>query len=248
MKIQLVNDLHLDVGGHPKNLTGRGADVLVVAGDLCNGMKTIGVGWIEDMCKCYAHVVFVPGNHDYYHWEMPEVDNLWRIIADRIENFHYLNGGYEFIEGVPFYGCALWTDLEAANPMERTAIVTGLADFGVIHGMTPVVYQALHNQHLAGLKVFLDNYEHDCVVVTHHAPHYNSVAEWYREGGFAQLNHGFYTDLGDVFYDHPQIKLWLHGHTHSGFDYVVHNTRVVCNPLGYGKENPWFQEDCIMEI
>ena len=33
--------------------------------------------------------------------------------------------------------------------------------------------------------------------------------------------------------DHPQIKLWTHGHTHEDFDYMVGETRIVCNPRGY---------------
>ena len=39
--------------------------------------------------------------------------------------------------------------------------------------------------------------------------------------------------------DRPQIKLWTHGHTHHAFDYVIGETRVVCNPRGYeGYEGP----------
>jgi hypothetical protein len=33
--------------------------------------------------------------------------------------------------------------------------------------------------------------------------------------------------------DHPQIKLWTHGHTHHEFEYVIGETKVVCNPRGY---------------
>jgi len=33
--------------------------------------------------------------------------------------------------------------------------------------------------------------------------------------------------------DHPQIRLWTHGHTHEDFDYMVGSTRIVCNPRGY---------------
>jgi hypothetical protein len=29
------------------------------------------------------------------------------------------------------------------------------------------------------------------------------------------------------------VSLWIHGHTHESFDYVVSGTRVVCNPRGY---------------
>lgn len=29
-----------------------------------------------------------------------------------------------------------------------------------------------------------------------------------------------------------RAALWIHGHTHDGFDYHVNGTRVVCNPRG----------------
>jgi hypothetical protein len=38
--------------------------------------------------------------------------------------------------------------------------------------------------------------------------------------------------------DHPQIKLWTHGHTHHPFDYIVGETRVICNPRGYINYEP----------
>jgi hypothetical protein len=50
------------------------------------------------------------------------------------------------------------------------------------------------------------------------------------------------------------VSLWIHGHTHTAFDYTVGNTRVVCNPRGYvhrrtGElENPLFTWDRIVEI
>jgi predicted NBD/HSP70 family sugar kinase len=32
------------------------------------------------------------------------------------------------------------------------------------------------------------------------------------------------------------IKCWVHGHTHSTHDYMIGNTRVLCNPRGYPRE------------
>lgn len=69
------------------------------------------------------------------------------------------------------------------------------------------------------------------VVVTHHAPCGKSIHEQYR--GDYLMNGGFYTELGDFIAYRPQIKLWIHGHMHNDFDYVVSTTRVVCNPRGY---------------
>jgi hypothetical protein len=69
------------------------------------------------------------------------------------------------------------------------------------------------------------------VVVTHHTPSWQSCApKWL---GDRVMNGAFHTELGDFIAYRPQIKLWVHGHTHDAFDYVLGETRVVCNPRGY---------------
>ncbi|MES2729974.1 MAG: hypothetical protein V4621_07790 [Pseudomonadota bacterium] len=50
-----------------------------------------------------------------------------------------------------------------------------------------------------------------------------------------------------------QADLWIHGHTHTHFDYQIEKCRVVTNPLGYthkggGNENPDFNPNMIIEI
>jgi len=47
------------------------------------------------------------------------------------------------------------------------------------------------------------------------------------------MNGAYSSSLDDFIVDHPQIKLWTHGHTHEDFDYMVGSTRIVCNPRGY---------------
>jgi hypothetical protein len=47
------------------------------------------------------------------------------------------------------------------------------------------------------------------------------------------LNAAFRSKLDDFIAVRPQIKLWIHGHTHHNFDYEIGSTRVVCNPRGY---------------
>ena len=51
--------------------------------------------------------------------------------------------------------------------------------------------------------------------------------------------------------DGSRARLWIHGHTHDSFDYVVNGTRVLCNPRGYAKnganENPLFDANLIAE-
>ena len=47
------------------------------------------------------------------------------------------------------------------------------------------------------------------------------------------MNGGYSSDLSEFILDHPQIKLWTHGHTHEDFDYLIGSTRIVSNPRGY---------------
>ena len=69
------------------------------------------------------------------------------------------------------------------------------------------------------------------VVVGHHAPSKVSTHPRYKDEEI--MNGGYSTNLDDFILDHPQIKLWTHGHTHEDFDYRIGSTRVVCNPRGY---------------
>jgi len=47
------------------------------------------------------------------------------------------------------------------------------------------------------------------------------------------MNGAYSSSLDEFILDHPQIKLWTHGHTHEDFDYMIGTTRVFCNPRGY---------------
>jgi len=69
------------------------------------------------------------------------------------------------------------------------------------------------------------------VVVGHHAPSKASTHPRYQTEVI--MNGAYSSRLDDFILNHPQIKLWTHGHTHEEFDYMVGTTRVVCNPRGY---------------
>jgi predicted phosphodiesterase len=69
------------------------------------------------------------------------------------------------------------------------------------------------------------------VVVGHHAPSKMSTKPRYQNDVI--VNGAYSSDLSEFILDHPQIKLWTHGHTHDPFDYVIGGTRIVCNPRGY---------------
>ena len=79
--------------------------------------------------------------------------------------------------------------------------------------------------------VINNNPDHKYVVVGHHAPSRMSCHPMYANEHI--MNGAFFTELGDFIAYRPQIRLWVHGHMHDPFDYVIGETRVVCNPRGY---------------
>ena len=71
------------------------------------------------------------------------------------------------------------------------------------------------------------------IVVGHHTPSPFSIHPKYAHDTL--MNGGYTSDLIDFIMDIPRLVLWTHGHTHEQFDYMIGNTRVVCNPRGYIK-------------
>lgn len=79
-----------------------------------------------------------------------------------------------------------------------------------------------------------ENKHKPIIIVTHHAPSPHSIDKKY-EGSL--LNAAFASNLNQYIIQHPQIRLWAHGHVHNPCDYILGETRVVCCPFGYNNEN-----------
>ena len=80
-------------------------------------------------------------------------------------------------------------------------------------------------------SVIEGKFDQKFVVCGHHAPTKLSTHPRYKDEFI--MNGGYSSDLSEFIMDHPQIKLWTHGHTHEEFDYMMGSTRVLCNPRGY---------------
>jgi predicted phosphodiesterase len=90
-----------------------------------------------------------------------------------------------------------------------------------------------HKQTLAYIKHIVSEAKEGekIVVVGHHTPSHQSCHPRYQHDSL--MNGGYHSKLDDYIMDHPQIKLWTNGHTHELYDYMIGDTRVVCNPRGY---------------
>ena len=92
------------------------------------------------------------------------------------------------------------------------------------------------------------------MVVTHHAPSYQSniMANGgkYISDEFPAVQDAYMNELENFILEHQSnLKLWVHGHLHCSSDYMIGNTRVVCNPRGRdGQKNPDFDPKFTVEI
>lgn len=58
----------------------------------------------------------------------------------------------------------------------------------------------------------------------------------------------FTTDLSSLLEGFSAPDLWVHGAVHSNHDYVVGNSRVICNSRGYFGENPEYVENFTVDL
>ncbi|MDX2155341.1 MAG: metallophosphoesterase [Hyphomicrobiaceae bacterium] len=252
MRLQIFSDVHLDVRDVFRPRLAPDVDAVVVAGDLCEGLDR-GMRWLRRHLGDEVPIVLVAGNHEYFARVRSE-ERAAGIAAAREYRVAFLDDGVAMIGGVRFVGSTLWADYELYGTERRDEMMEIAGRRMMDHRrileepgrfITPGEALALHR----ASRVFLESclaVRHDgpTVVVTHHGPHPMSLAARYRED---LLSAAFISDLSPVIEEH-QPALWVHGHTHVGLDYRAGATRIICNPHGYGDENPAFDPGLVVEV
>ncbi|HEX9451230.1 MAG TPA: metallophosphoesterase family protein [Burkholderiales bacterium] len=239
MKIRLLSDLHLEHSHRhpPFSLPAADADVVVLAGDIDNGTRAI--DWAETTFPGQT-VLYVPGNHEYYDADLHTAAAALRARARRSANVQLLDNDERVIDGVRFLGSTLWTDFALVGRQNADhAMAESLkyvVDFRKIRVgedfLTPLQTIDLHLDAVGFLQERLERpFAGKTVVITHHAPHPNSVHPRWTGN---VVNAAFVSDLTRLM---GKPVLWFHGHTHDSFDFTVQGTRVLANPMGYRTSN-----------
>lgn len=205
--------------------------------------------------KCseeFETVIYILGNHEHYHGDITESLDIFKNAFDHLKNVHILEKEHLKIDDIMFFACTLWTDMNKEDPSTLYGIRDYMNDYRVIKNKAvPVFYNGEDGKkhmrpgkfipedsvqhHKDSLKILNDliaeNQTSKFVVVGHHAPSKLSTKPQYEDD--FMVNGAYSSDLSEFILDHPQIKLWTHGHTHHNFDYMIGSTRIVCNPRGY---------------
>jgi predicted phosphodiesterase len=246
------------------------AEVLILSGDICvaadldmrdRRQTELGFarwrsemfhGFFERCATNFPHVIYIMGNHEYYHSDFAtELGEVRRKLA-YLPNLYILEREVKVIGDVTFIGGTLWSNMNNSDPLTLYHMRTMMNDFRVIQNSTmPVHFRTQEGEFKTRVgkfspedaveehvkmkqyiqSVVQGNHDTKYVVVGHHAPSRLSTHEMYKND--TVMNGGYSSDMDDFIQDHPQIKLWTHGHTHHEFDYMIGGTRVMCNPRGY---------------
>ena len=206
----------------------------------------------------FPHVIYIMGNHEFYHGKFYAAIDYMREECAKYPNVYMLEQDMKIIDDVVFVGGTLWTDMNDRDPLTMNAIKDLMNDFRIIRNdkreyakMSALDVAIRHDKTLGYIKLIVQEHKDKrCVVVGHHAPSFKSVSEQYASQTL--MNGGYASDLSEFIMDHPQIKLWTHGHMHQPFDYVIGGTRVVCNPRGYESdgysENSGWNPNIVLEV
>ena len=257
MRIYYMSDLHLefDVDSSHFYNTWRAVpmgranrhDVLVLAGDI--SVRT-DVQFIKLISDKFKYVVVVFGNHEYYHGRIDKVERIIRASLSDCTNVYILQNESVTLDGVSFHGTTLWTDMNKGNPITQNIVNSGINDFKLIKYKNSDgafyrfgVKDAM-KEHIIAKQFLADNIKKDDVVVTHMAPTYLSIHEDYKND--MHVNGAYASDLSELILD-TQPAVWFHGHVHNSFDYLIGDTRVLCNPRGYSDQNLTFNPELYWE-
>lgn len=260
MKIQIFSDLHIGFGPLKPIRVAPDVDIVVAAGDTCEGVHRA-FEHLRRIVPTHIPIVMVLGNHEFYRRFIPDELALARLMAPSfnihvLENTSVILGVERDGIGIRFTGATLWTDYMAFGAANQSAVMNACANGMNDHRLIgwqkqpwlrfrPQEAALLHHRsrkHLADTMAV--PFSGPTVVTVHHAVHWNSIAQRYLTD---PLTGAFLSDLDDWLME-TQPDLLIHGHVHNSSNYTVGNCRVICNPHGYGDENPDFDGALVVEL
>lgn len=236
-KLYIISDLHLEFIKNKKDYPDYFIDrngILIIVGDVCpfNTHKDVFIEYFTRRSKDFKDILFVAGNHEYYHGDIVEVNRELEAFFKSIKNIHFLNNKKIQLNNINFIGSTLWTDLNNVDPITLIDIESNINDFHLIkydgERFNTDHWNKLHQDGIKFIKKSLSKTKPN-VIITHHSPLFQTIEEQYKESPYIR---SFYNNFDELIYNNT-IDSWIFGHTHQFFNEIIHDTRIISNAYGY---------------
>lgn len=241
MKIQIISDLHLEFVETNTQVFSESCvigDVLVIAGDIHINSEKI-LNFLRKINK--IPIIFVLGNHEYYGKDLLIAQENYRKTLFLPEENIFLLEKESIVlpkfEDYEFWGATFWT--KNSDP------VIDAFSFKIESFSFSTFFE--HKRSVKSLKKFLSKPSNTKkIIITHHAPSKKSISEKYKNH---EINKWYVSNLDRTIKKYQPL-VWIHGHTHTSFNYFIDNTQIVCNPYGYFmfEENSNFNPFLVLDV
>jgi Calcineurin-like phosphoesterase len=272
MLLRIMSDIHLEFSDFkiPDLDTDR-ETVLVLAGDIGlvhkANLKEYYIPFLSRANIQFRKTILIMGNHEHYGGSFRRTRAVLQdaIGLAQLENIVLLEKETYLVDDVAFICATMWTDCDKHSPFAHH-LFSGMSDSRVIRTgpnetlpyerkfsaeaswvdhmyATRFIFREIEAQRAFGRKP---------VVVTHHGPTMQSIHPIYAG---SNMNMFYASELTNEIMNTNPI-LWVHGHTHHQFDYLVDDTlehcqtRVITNPRGYHghEDTSGFNETLLVEV
>ncbi len=249
MKLYVLSDLHVEFSPFtPDPETVKAADVIILAGDIHQGIK--GITWAR---KSFPDkpIVYVAGNHEFYghHWD--QLPDQLREAA-RAQDVYFLENESVTINGVRFLGTTLWTDFEYCGLSRRSQCMREVE--GHLMDYKDIKAETIQPETVSAILGLQDGHKGSVrwtrkLTAVHTLAQNQSSIAWLKSELFKErpsdkalatvvVSHHYpnknstppryLQDLTTAGFGSKlptdlltQAALWIHGHTHDSFDYRI---------------------------
>lgn len=151
-------------------------------------------------------------------------------MKDYMNDFRIIqNSNHMVVRNVPLYDYD--SDGKVAKNEAGQQITIGMKKKETPARFTPEDAMVENKKCFEFIKHMVSETKENVIVVGHHTPSHQSCHPRYKDDTI--MNGGYHNNYEEYIMDHPNIVLWTHGHTHECYDYMIGETRIICNPRGY---------------
>lgn len=256
--ILYLSDIHLEAS-NISFIGDIGEDFIVIAGDLSSDLYLLEDFFLNKISKT-TPIIYVLGNHEYEGRRWNDTEKLICDIVKKFKNVHLLNNNSIEIGKIKFIGSTLWTNFEETGTdteENKKWAKNNIADLNNIFTLksdnkySSITADEIISKHNDAVKYLTYELKQpsDCdtkIVISHFAPSKKSKAKEY-----AHINSSYWSSNIENLVGLADI--WIHGHTHSTFNYFISETNVLCNPRGWTRlfdmaSNTTFDKNKILSI